>query len=100
MWVISQDRDLSINLDMVQSLEIQRVCYNTETKSYYYVFHGDYESAVIEAPVGGKEEGTYVLGVYESVEYAKEVLMSLMLSKRQSDMDFIMPAYYREKKTA
>lgn len=99
MWVINQDRDLSINLDMIQSLDIQRVRYNETTKSYYYVFNEDYEAAIIEAPVGGKDEGSYTLGVYESEEYAKEVFMSLMIAKRRNDMDFLMPPFSNKKTT-
>ena len=98
MWVISQTRDLSINLDMVQSIDIQRVRYNKETKSYYYVFNDNYEAAMIEAPVGGKDEGNYVFGVYESEEYAKEVFMILMIAKRRNDMDFMMPPFNKETK--
>ena len=96
MWVINQDRDLTINLDMVQSIDIQKVRYNSETKSYYYVFNEEYEAAIIEAPVGGKDEGTYTLGVYESEEYAKEIFMSLMISKRRNDMDFMMPPFSKD----
>ena len=90
MWIIAQSKELTVNMDLVQSIDIQRVKYKP-TGSYYYVFSDDYDAAILESPVGDSEEGYYIYGKYPTIEKAREILADLMQARRNHQEDYVMP---------
>lgn len=96
MWLISQNQEQSVNLDWVQSIEVQKVKTNSDGK-VYYVFGNSYDKAILQSPVAIKtpmdddDDGCYIHGEYNTVEEAKQVHMEIMQAARRGDPDFQMP---------
>ena len=97
MWIVSQNRDIAVNMEFAKSIDLQRVKYaesDNQSESdygYYYVFNNDFDAVVIESPIDDTDDGCYVYGFYKTVERAKQILEAIMTARHDKQSEYCMP---------